>query len=97
MRKLLLALILLANPVLLWSQSDSAMKFIQAMPTKDGFSADLFLTSNKDVFQEVVPDPQHLVALDSVKRGVPFYTVILFANAASKNGKPDMVYAITNQ
>jgi len=73
------------------------MKFIEGMPTKNGFSADLFLTANKDVFQEVVPDPQHLVALESVKRGVPFYTVILFANAASKDGKPDMVYAITIQ
>ena len=71
------------------------MEFIEGMPTDKGFSADLFLIANMDIFQEVIPDPQHLLAIESVKRGEPFYTAILFANAASKNGKPDMVYTIT--
>ena len=94
MRYFFLALLLVSSPRLLRSEDAPAIKFHQDLQTKDGFSAELRLTTNKDVFLEITPNPEHLVPLEEVKRGVPFYTVILFANAASRNGKPDLVYAI---
>jgi hypothetical protein len=94
MRLLFLGILLIANPAFLWSQGTPEIKFSDNMPTKNGFSAELRLTDDKTIFQEIDPNPQHLVPLKEVKRGVPFYTVILFANAASKDGKPDLTYAI---
>lgn len=84
----------MATPAVLWAQDTAPEIKFRDMPTKNGFSAELRLTTNKDVFQELVPNPEHFTPVDKVKRGVPFYTAILFANAASKDGKPDMVYTI---
>ena len=96
MRIPILALLLLASaPCLIQAQDAPQIDFHRDMQTQNGFSAALCLNSNKRIFEEIVPNPTHLVPVTVVERGEPFYTVVLFANAALKDGRTDITYDIT--
>lgn len=94
MRSSLLVLLLIVSPACLWSQGTPEIKFLENMPTKDGFSAELRLEANKAIFEEITPNPEHLDPVVTARRGIPFYTVILFANAATTKGKTDLTYSV---
>jgi hypothetical protein len=70
------------------------MKFVEGMQTQNGFSAELRLTTDKAIFEEITPNPAHLEPVEFVRRGASIYTVVIFANAATRLGKVDLKYDI---
>ena len=85
----------LAVPAVLFAQQQqapAAISEIKSMPTKDGFSAQLYLTTNENIFQEWVPDLR-LPPVVKVGRNKPILTLILIANpGADGEGLAHVVY-----
>ncbi len=83
MRRLFLTSIVLvltiAAPVRAQTDQSAVITDLKGMPTKEGFSALLALTTNKNIFQEWVPDFR-IAPVKIVKRNTPVLTLILIAN-----------------
>ena len=90
-----IALLALAAPVKA-QQTDlpDAITDLKAMPTKDGFSALLALTTNKNIFQEWVPNLR-IAPVKTVPRNTPILTLILIANpGVDGEGQAHVTYDI---
>jgi hypothetical protein len=81
-----------APPSAVQPQQPPPIAEIKSMPTKDGFSAQLYLTTNENIFQEWVPDLR-LPPVAKVARNTPILTLIVIANpGADAQGLAHVVY-----